>query len=396
VVPDLWLDLLLFILSVCHIPISMNQTLFPTAETTVPSSSWWSRPVVRLGSDRLFRFDVQLFWVFQVLFWIASTVSLKVMIKSFLPVDEVSLIIFCRILTGVVMTTLLHFTYQGRWMRRAQRWIKWSSIAVLNIGLCLAGAAFWVEMIRLGVPELPTESPFLSIALARFYSLLLWNVAYFGISFTLNYHALKLEAAEAKLAIRSSELKQLQSQLNPHFLFNTLALLQNRIGPASPGQEVIQMLSEHLRYSLAQSRPLEPLGRELDALETYLEIQRARFAGQLDCFIEVSPAASKVLVPPMLVQPLLENAFKFGPRSGGMPLHVSVRASVKGDGLRIDVMNSGSWVLPGAKGSTGTGLANLRRRLVLLLGESATLEIIKNPDTVRLKLRLPVLSEVLG
>jgi len=354
-----------------------------------------AKPALRLARDRRRRFDARIFWVFQGLFWIASALSLKVMIKSFLPVDEVSVIVLGRTLTGVVMTTLLYFAYQSLWVQRAKSWVKWSSIFLLNIGFCLAGAAFWVEMIQRGAAELPTESPFLSIALARFYSLLLWNVAYFSISFTLNYHALKLEAAEAKLATRSSELQHLQSQLNPHFLFNTLALLQNRIGPASPGQEVIQMLSEHLRYSLAQSRPLEPLGRELDALESYLEIQRARFAGQLDCYIEASPAASMVLVPPMLVQPLLENAFKFGPRSSGMPLHVAVTASVQGGGLVIDVTNSGRWVCPGGADSTGTGLANLRRRMFLLLGESTTLKIVKNPDTVRVELRLPVLSEAL-
>ena len=373
----------------------MHHTLFPTAENAVPTSSWWVRPVVRFQKNRRLRFDTRLFWIFQVLFWVASTLSLKVMIATFLPVDQAGKIIFGRILTGIVMTTLLHFAYQSRWMERSKTWVKWSSIILLNLGFCFAGAAFWVEMIRRGVTELPAESPFLSMALARFYSLLLWNIAYFGLSFILNYHALKLEAAEAKLATRSSELQHLQSQLNPHFLFNTLALLQNRIGPASPGQEVIQMLSKHLRYSLAQSRPLEPLGRELDALESYLEIQRARFAGQLDCFIEASPAASKVLVPPMLVQPLLENAFKFGPRSSGMPLHVSVRAFVKHDELQIDVINSGTWVPPGAMDSMGIGLANLRRRLVLLLGESATLEIVKNPDTVRVELRLPLLSEAL-
>ncbi|MGA0846201.1 MAG: sensor histidine kinase [Luteolibacter sp.] len=318
------------------------------------------------------------------------------MIKTFLPVDDANVIILGRILTGLVMTTLLHFAIQSRWMERAKRWIKWLSIVILNIGLCLAGAVFWVEMIRRGVPELPVESPFISITLARFYSLLLWNIAYFGIRFILNYHSLKLDAAEAKLATQSSELKHLQSQLNPHFLFNTLALLQNRIGPASPGQEVIQMLSDYLRYSLDQSKPLERLGRELDALESYLELQRARFAGQLDCYIEASPAASKVLVPPMLVQPLLENAFKFGPRSSGMPLRVEVTAHVKGEELFIDVTNSGSWIPPGGEGCTGTGLANLRRRLFLLLGEAATLEIVKHPDNVTAKLRLPVHSGAAG
>jgi sensor histidine kinase YesM len=349
-----------------------------------------------LGRDRPWRFDARIFWIFQGLFWLAQMISLKVMISTFLAIEEVNLIVFNRILTSIVITTVLHFVYQSQPMQRAKSWVKWSFIVLMNIGFCLVGAAFWVEMIRLGATELPAEAPFVSLALARFYSLLLWNIGYFSISFFLNYRAVQFEVAEAKLAIRSSELQHLQSQLNPHFIFNTLALLQNRIGPESPGQEVIQMLSEHLRYSLAEARPLEPLGRELEALESYLELQRARFAGQLDCYIEASLGALNVLVPPMLVQPLLENAFKFGPRSSGMPLRVGVTASVEGGKLVIDVINSGRWVAPGGEDSTGIGLANLRRRLFLLLGESATLELVQNPDTVVAELRLPVISGSAG
>jgi sensor histidine kinase YesM len=349
-----------------------------------------------LGRDRPWRFDARIFWIFQGLFWLAQMISLKVMISTFLAVEEVNRIVCSRILTSILISTALHYIYQSQWLGRAKSWVKWSFIVLMNIGFCLAGAAFWVEMIRLGATELPAEAPFVSLALARFFSLLLWNIGYFSISFFLNYRAVQFEVAEAKLAIRSSELQHLQSQLNPHFLFNTLALLQNRIGPESPGQEVIQMLSEHLRYSLTEARPLEPLGRELEALESYLELQRARFAGQLDCYIEASLAALNVLVPPMLVQPLLENAFKFGPRSSGMPLRVGVTASVEGGKLVIDVINSGRWVVPGGEDSTGIGLANLRRRLFLLLGESATLELVQNPDTVVAELRLPVISGSAG
>jgi len=371
----------------------MPYPLFPTAESAVPTPSWWARPVARLESDRPFRFDTRLFWIFQVLFWIASALSLKVMVQTFLTVDEASVIILGRILTGLVITTVLHLAYQSLWMERAKRWVKWLSIFFLNIGFCFAGAAFWVEMIRHGAMELPAESPFFSMALARFYSLLLWNIAYFGVSFTLNYHSLKLEAAEAKLATRSSELKQLQSQLNPHFLFNALTLVQNKIDPASPGQEVVQMLSDYLRFSLATAKPLEPLGRELDALESYLEIQRARFTGNLDCFIEASPAALQVLVPPMLVQPLLENAFKFGPRTSAMPMRIEVTAAIENDVLQVAVANSGSWVPPGSSDSLGSGLANLRRRLFLLLGEAATLEVLEKPQTVVVMIRIPMLSQ---
>ena len=245
-------------------------------------------------------------------------------------------------------------------------------------------------MIRRGTLELPAESPFLSIALARFYSLSLWNAAYFGITFFINYKALKLEAG---LAVRSGELQQLQSQLNPHFLFNALTLLQNRIGPESPGQEVIQMLSEYLRFSLEKSKPLEPLGRELDALESYLELQRARFADNLECYIETSPAALKVLVPPMLVQPLLENAFKFGPRSSPMPMRVGVNAMVENGGLSIVVTNSGKWVTAGHGETSGTGLNNLRRRLFLLLGEPAKLEVIEKPEEVRVEIKVPLVAD---
>lgn len=371
----------------------MPYPLFPTAESAEPTSSWWARPVVRLESDRPFRFDTRLFWIFQVLFWIASALSLKVMVQTFLTVDEASVIILGRILTGLVITTVLHLAYQSLWMERAKRWVKWLSIFLLNIGFCFAGAAFWVEMIRHGAMELPAESPFFSMALARFYSLLLWNIAYFGVSFILNYHSLKLEAAEAKLATRSSELKQLQSQLNPHFLFNALTLVQNKIDPASPGQEVVQMLSDYLRYSMATSKPLEPLGRELDALESYLELQRARFTGNLDCFIEASPAALQVLVPPMLVQPLLENAFKFGPRTSAMPMRIEVTAAIENDVLQVAVANTGCWVPPGSGDSLGSGLANLRRRLFLLLGEAATLEVLEKPQTVVVMIRIPILSQ---
>lgn len=348
---------------------------------------------MRLEGDRPFRFGTRLFWVFQGLFWCAIAFSLKVSIATFNPVDEVSMIIFNRVLTGVVMTTSLHFFYQSSWMERAKIWVKWASIFLLNIGFCFAGAAFWVEMIRRGAAELPGESPFPSIALGRFYSLLLWNIIYFGFGFILNYHTLKLKAAEAKLATRSSELKHLQSQLNPHFLFNALTLVQHKIDAGSPGQEVVQMLSDYLRYSLATSRPLEPLGRELDALESYLELQRGRFVGNLDCFIEASPAALQVLVPPMLVQPLLENAFKFGPRTSAMPMRIEVTAAVENNRLQVAVVNSGCWVPPSSGDSVGSGLANLRRRLFLLLGEAATLEVLEKPQAVVVMIRIPILSQ---
>jgi hypothetical protein len=355
-------------------------------------SPWKAIRLTLPPGSRAPRFSSRVFWIFQALFWFASTLSLNVIIETFIPVHGAAPIIFGRIVTGLVMTSLLHLAYQSPWMLRAKGWVRWPSVLLLNVGICLAGSVIWVELIRHGAPELPTVK-FQSITVARLYSLALWNSAYFGLSFMLSHQALKLEAADARLATRSSELKQLQSQLNPHFLFNALTLVQNKIDPASPGQEVVQMLSDYLRYSLATSRTLEPLGRELDALESYLELQRARFVGNLHCFIEASPAALQVLVPPMLVQPLLENAFKYGPRTSAMPMRIEVTAAVENDVLQVAVSNSGCWVPPGNGDSLGSGLANLRRRLFLLLGDAATLEVLEKPQAVVVMIRIPILSQ---
>ena len=223
-------------------------------------SPWKAIRLTLPPGSRAPRFSSRVFWIFQALFWFASTLTLNVIVENFIEVHGAAPIIFGRIATGVVMTSLLHLAYQSPWMLRAKGWVRWPSLLLLNVGICLAGSVIWVELIRLGAPELPTVK-FHNITVARLYSLAMWNSAYFGLSFMLSHQALKLEAADARLATRASELKQLQSQLNPHFLFNALTLVQNKIDPASPGQEVVQMLSDYLRYSLATSKPLEPLTR---------------------------------------------------------------------------------------------------------------------------------------
>jgi len=101
----------------------------------------------------------------------------------------------------------------------------------------------------------------------------------------------------------------------------------------------------------------------------------------------------QVLVPPMLVQPLLENAFKFGPRTSAMPMHIEVTAVVENNRLQVAVANSGCWVPPSSGDSVGSGLANLRRRLFLLLGEAATLEVLEKPQAVVVMIRIPILSQ---
>ena len=202
--------------------------------------------------------------------------------------------------------------------------------------------------------------------------------------------SLELRNAEAEAALRTSELQRLEAQLHPHFLFNALtAVLACRHDPEAVANVTIG-LSEHLRFCLSRQGVLEPLSREIDALEHYLAVQRARFGKALDCRIECTEEAREALVPPVIVEPLLDNALKHGAITSPAPLRIVVDCRMEGSTLVVTVDNSGTWIEPGADGRHGTGLASLRRRLDLLDFREASLESGPAVDGVRAILRLPL------
>ena len=202
--------------------------------------------------------------------------------------------------------------------------------------------------------------------------------------------SLELRNAEAEAALRTSELQRLEAQLQPHFLFNALtAVLACRHDPEAVANVTIG-LSEHLRFCLSRQGTLEPLSREIDALEHYLAVQRARFGKALDCRIECTEEAREALVPPVIVEPLLDNALKHGAITSPAPLRIVVDCRMEGSALVVTVDNSGTWIEPGADGRQGTGLASLRRRLDLLDFREASLESGPAADGVRAIVRLPL------
>ena len=202
--------------------------------------------------------------------------------------------------------------------------------------------------------------------------------------------SLELRTAEAEAALRTSELQRLEAQLQPHFLFNALtAVLACRHDPEAVANVTIG-LSEHLRFCLSRQGVIEPLSREIDALEHYLAVQRARFGKALDCRIECTEEAREALVPPVIVEPLLDNALKHGAITSPAPLRIVVDCRMEGSTLVVTVDNSGTWIEPGADGRHGTGLASLRRRLDLLDFREASLESGPAVDGVRAILRLPL------
>jgi sensor histidine kinase YesM len=336
------------------------------------------------------RLGLRGFWVFQGVIWSVGAVTLVGVLRNFSPDGVDGAIVTGRILTGLLLTTALHFCYRHPFTQALPSATRLLWIIALNIAAALAGSGLWMGLIELGFHEMPSDTPFAHFTSARLYSLVTWNLAYFGLELVLEHRAARLELSEAREVARAAELKQLQMQLNPHLLFNALNAVMGSLETKHQAREIVQNLADFLRFSLAEARPLEPLGRELDALESYLGLQQARFQDGLQCRIEVSPAATRVMVPPMLIQPLLENAFKYAPLSSPLPLRVLVKADIVNDWLEVQVRNSGQWLEPAVGVAQGTGLENLRRRLTLLVGERASLSVSCDSDSVAIMIRIPV------
>jgi len=158
---------------------------------------------------------------------------------------------------------------------------------------------------------------------------------------------------------------------------------------------ITQSLADYLRFSLQQEQGEEQglithaLGDELRALEDYLRVEKARFGDDLVWRIDADEEACRTAVPSALVQPLLENAIKYGQQTGPRPLTISITAQVVQDNLRVDVQNSGHWVESNSNRARRIGLSNLKRRLELLYGNKASLDTRHTPAMVKVCLSLP-------
>jgi len=200
-----------------------------------------------------------------------------------------------------------------------------------------------------------------------------------------------LAEARALKLLAESRLASLESRIHPHFLFNTLNSIAALI-PDDPrrAEETVQRLAALLRFSLEASRQrLVPLAQELQVVRDYLEIEAARFGPRLRHAVELEPDAQALLVPPLSVQTLVENAVKHAvaPLRGGATLHV--RARVQGGDLVVDVRDDG----PGftlAVVPPGHGIDTLQQRLQSLYGERADLALEPSEGGgATLRLRLP-------
>jgi sensor histidine kinase YesM len=179
---------------------------------------------------------------------------------------------------------------------------------------------------------------------------------------------LRAEAAELHAQVTDARLNALRTQLNPHFLFNTLNAVSTLVDEDPPGaRRMIARLSDLLRHTLGEGDEQEiTLASELEMLRLYLDIMEVRFQDKLEVSIETEPSLDDALVPNLVLQPLVENAFRHGLALMQTAGRVAVRV-VRDDGdLVLTVRDNGRG--PAKEVRDGVGLSNTRARLTQLYG----------------------------
>jgi hypothetical protein len=203
----------------------------------------------------------------------------------------------------------------------------------------------------------------------------------------------RFRAEELKHLATEAELRALRAQINPHFLFNALNTLYGTIDRRSQqARSLVLNLAEIFRYVLQGEKTLISLSEELAIIEAYLEIEVLRLGDRLKTVVSVSESARAALIPALSIQPLVENAVKHGiaaKRDQGL---VCVKAEPVAAGLRVVVEDTGIGFEQSrrrSQGGMGLGLENVRRRLTLLYGSAADLQIQSSDSGTKVTLLIP-------
>lgn len=222
-------------------------------------------------------------------------------------------------------------------------------------------------------------------ALGPYFLLLAWISIYFALLAGVRAKNAERRAAEFREAAKTSELRSLRYQVNPHFLFNTLNSLSALVltGRGERAETMIQTISNFYRHSLSEDSTGDvELADEIDLQRHYLEIESVRFPKRLRAEFDVPQELDEVRVPGMILQPLVENAVKYGVAPSTAPVTIRISARKEDGDLVLRVTDTGASEagLPGSSG-LGIGLANVRDRLQARFGQEASLSA--GPDGTR-------------
>jgi signal transduction histidine kinase len=273
-----------------------------------------------------------------------------------------------------------------RWPRHAA--VHLAALAVLAWAAnVLVVLGFWTSAGRfMGIAELARQG--VVWAVVNFHAALLIYGAVVAITHGVLYYrrtrARELHLARVEGQLARAHLQALTAQIRPHFLFNTLHTIGQlwRSGRSDDADAVLDHLGSLFHKVQRSTSQLEvPLAEEMELVREYLSIEEARFRDRLQTSVRATPDALECLVPPLILQPLVENAIRHGFSTVSAAGRVEVSACVRDERLHLTVQDDGPGMdaAPARPGS-GTGLRNTRERLAQLYGAGAELRITSVPD----------------
>ncbi|WP_232335626.1 sensor histidine kinase [Mucilaginibacter arboris] len=270
--------------------------------------------------------------------------------------------------------------------------------SVFILVLCLVLTFLWIVACRWLLPQLipePAYKSFLIQSLTIRFSIAFLIITCMAMLSALRYMQKDQKANEArKLAAetlaRDAELYKLRQQLQPHFLFNSLNSISALIGfKPDEARKMIHQLSDFLRGTLKEEQQWVTLQHELQHLQLYLDIEKVRFGHRLTTILRHNDTADAMLIPPMLLQPLVENAIKFGLYDTIGDVTISLDAVVISNQLQITISNPYDPETAYPKHGTGFGLSGVKRRLYLLFARHDLIEIQTRNSIFSITLKIP-------
>jgi len=271
----------------------------------------------------------------------------------------------------------------------AARRPRWAAAVLVAVGLfagAFAGALMLIPFYDLG---------WASFASRRFWGdVLYWVVIGGGVAAidglqrrtaaaAATLHQARVDQVALAKQMLEARLQVMRAQIEPHFLFNTLANVK-RLGQTdvAGGVEMLDNLVRYLRAALPRMRDEEStLGQEAELVRSYLAVLKIRMGARLGYSVDVPAALAAQPFPPMMLLTLVENAVKHGLNPSAAGGSIVVRATVRRGGLEVRVVDSGVGFGAAATGGTGVGLANTRARLHAMHGRDASLDFLANEPT---------------
>lgn len=326
----------------------------------------------------------KLYWICQTVGWILYLVFYSILGALFITTDAqveipgylLFIDYFFRTVSGFLLTHLY------RLFIKSKNWIR---LGIFKLSIRIFISSLFISFIwtllafPVSLALLPLESDFIlwiSTWVNLAVIILAWSLIYYVFQLFLNFNQAEIEKWKLEAAVKNAELLALKSQINPHFIFNSLNNIRSLvIENPERSRDMITHLSGLLRYSI-QFNNFEKvsLEDELEIVQNYLNLESIQFEDRLQYKLEIKPETLSLQIPPMVIQLLVENAIKHGIANlpeGGL---INIKSAIIDNSLEVEVINTGQ-LESSTEGSTGIGLKNASERLKLLFGRLSNLKI---------------------